>query len=371
MLLVDLLVGAAALALAAATLLPLIETTRWWVRAMEFPRIQIAVCAALLLVGALVWRGGIGWSAAVIATAVLVWQTWKIMPYTPFHAKELRSVPVDSAGDDVRFLAANVLMENDDHQAVRDLIAATDADVVLLMETDKRWTDALAQTLSGYPTVLTRPLDNHYGMVFATRLKVFDATLVELTTAETPSVLAELESPAGQRFRFLGLHPVPPVPGEDVETQNAQMLYAARFAKDSDVPIVAMGDFNTVAWSKLAQRFKTAGGYLDPRIGRGPVPSFDATSWLLRFPLDQIYVAGGVALVDFHRGGRIGSDHFPMVADLRFDAALARRLNREAKPLEPDAESAIAALIESHRDRLEAHRRSERRGPVPGDDETS
>jgi hypothetical protein len=101
------------------------------------------------------------------------------------------------------------------------------------------------------------------------------------------------------------------------------------------------------------------------------VPSFDATSWLLRFPLDQIYVAGGVALVDFHRGGRIGSDHFPMVADLRFDAALARRLNREAKPLEPDAESAIAALIESHRDRLEAHRRSERRGPVPGDDETS
>ena len=165
---IDALFGAVALTLAAVTLLPLIETTRWWVRAMEFPRIQIAVCAVLLLLDALVWRGSIGWTASVVATAVLVWQGWKILPCTPFYAKELRRVPVGSTGEDVRFLAASVSMANDDYQAVRDRIAETDADVVLLTETDKRSADALAQTLSAYPTVLTLALDNHYGMVSAT-----------------------------------------------------------------------------------------------------------------------------------------------------------------------------------------------------------
>ena len=42
----------------------------------------------------------------------------------------------------------------------------------------------------------------------------------------------------------------------DTEERDEQILYAARFARGSDRPLVAMGDFNDAAWSDTAQRFK-------------------------------------------------------------------------------------------------------------------
>ena len=45
--------------------------------------------------------------------------------------------------------------------------------------------------LARYPTVLRQPQDNHYGMVFATRLEVEEARMVELTRDETPTALAD------------------------------------------------------------------------------------------------------------------------------------------------------------------------------------
>ena len=115
-----------------------------------------------------------------------------------------------------------------------------------------------------------------------------------------------------------------------------------------------MGDFNDVAWSDTSQRFKRVGGYLDPRIGRGLYASFKATSWVLRCPIDQIFVTPDVAISALRRGPFVGSDHFPMIATVRFDASAAARLNRPPLPLSgaerEDAEAGVAA----HRERLEA-----------------
>jgi endonuclease/exonuclease/phosphatase (EEP) superfamily protein YafD len=176
--------------------------------------------------------------------------------------------------------------------------------------------------------------------------------MVRLTEDETPTAFAELESPGGTLFRFVGLHPMPPVPGEDTDSRDAQILYAARYARNGNTPVIAMGDFNTVAWSRVARRFKQGGAFLDPRIGRGMVSSFDARYRLLRFPIDQFYLKGAVALVGFFRGDAIGSDHFPMHARVRFDAALARTLNRQIRPLPDDREAEIVARVARHRARL-------------------
>lgn len=324
--------------LLAVTILPITDSKLWWIRAMDFPRLQLIVIAAVIAV--LCWWLT-GW-AQIIALAIVLgcglFQAWYVYPFSPLGRKEIRLAP--DGPDQIKLLASNVLMENEEYQKVRDLIEREDPDILFLMETDQKWLDAMEPALTGYGTVIREPRDNYYGLIFATRLPVTDARVVYIADNETPTLFAEMRGPEGKTFRFVGLHPKPPVPGEDTEERDAQIAYVARFARKSDVPVVIMGDFNDAAWGHLAQRFKSVGQYLDPRLGRGPLPSFDANAWLMRFPIDQLYITEDMALVDYDRGPNIGSDHFPMIARIRVDRELAATLNSKPKPL-PAAEKKL------------------------------
>lgn len=348
------------IAIVIATVLPFSGSHAWWIRALDFPRVQIFIAATVLVVPAFLLAGWERTALLVALAACLGYQAWRIVPYTPLYPKEVRLAQESEPGDDVTFLAANILMQNDRFTDVRELIRATDPDVLLLMETNQRWIDEMGPVLEAYSTVIREPLDNHYGLVFATRLKVVDSRVIQLTAEKTPMVFAEMETQGGNLLHFVGLHPKPPVPGEDTEARDAQIIYAARFARKTDVPLVAMGDFNDAAWSDTAQRFKTVGGYVDPRVGRGLLASFDAKNPLLRVPIDQIYITADLALVSFGRGPYIGSDHFPMIATVRLDRELASRLNREIVPLSDAEEDYIRAQIVRHEERMQSFGRDER-----------
>ncbi|MEZ5779121.1 MAG: endonuclease/exonuclease/phosphatase family protein [Paracoccaceae bacterium] len=339
-------------ALTVATFLPLVPSTAWWIRALDIPRVQVAVAIGLALPFCLVLTDP--WRALAVAALVgsLAFQLWKIFPYTPLAKPEMKLAAPSGDGQDVSFLAANILKENSRYDAVRSLIRSEDPDVLFLMETDARWIAEMEPVLADYPVVVRVPKDNYYGFVFATRLKALRAEAVMLTSSDTPTLFAELDAPNGQRFRFVGLHPRPPVPGEDTDERDAQILYAARFARQSDLPVVVLGDFNVAAWSRAARMFKRVGRYLDPRVGRGLYSSFDATHPILRAPIDQLHVTPDVAIVSFGRGGKIGSDHFPMITRLRFDAELAARLNRSPGVI-PEAEAReIEARVDRYRTTL-------------------
>ena len=182
-------------------------------------------------------------------------------------------------------------------------------------------------------------------MIFATRLTANKAEPVYLVDDATPSVFAELEDAKGRVIRFVGLHPRPPVPGNDTEERDAQILNAARFAHKSNVPLVAMGDFNDAAWSDTAHLFKSVGEYLDPRVGRGFFASFDARSKLLRAPIDHFYLTREVAVLSFERGNFFGSDHFPIIAKICLDRELAHRLNTTPSPISQAMQDRTDELI--------------------------
>jgi endonuclease/exonuclease/phosphatase (EEP) superfamily protein YafD len=340
-----------ALLVVVMTVIPLWHTTLWWVRAMDFPRLQIAAVAGVVLVAALFLLSGPG--GLLVAAVMLVaggYQLWRIFPYTPIARVEVQLA--EETPNAIRIVSSNVLMENRRHDLVLEMIAAFDPDILLLMETDEAWVDALEPALGRYPTVLREPLDNHYGMVFATRLDVRDARIVRLTRDNTPSVFAEIVAPEGTAFRFVGLHPRPPVPGESAKDRDAQILYAARFAAKSGIPVVVTGDFNDVAWSDTSQLFKHVGEYVDPRIGRGFFASFDANSAWLRFPIDQFYATPDVAIISIERLAYVGSDHFPMATVVRLDPGLGARLNTPPPPLSASEREELDKSVARTREEL-------------------
>lgn len=330
------------------TLLPLSGSHAWWIRMWDFPRIQIAIAQAVVLGLAFLLPSPLRWVVIAATLACLVPHLLRIRPYTPFARKEMRLAPSVDDGSEVTLLAANVLMENTRHDLVRKLIEEVDPDVVLLMETDEVWMKGVEDALKGYPTILRDPRDDCYGMLFATRLEVVEAQIVHLTADDTPSVFAQLKTPSGRIFDYVGLHPQPPVPGVDTDERDAQILYAARFARHTDVAMVTMGDFNDAAWSDTARMFKHHGRYLDPRVGRGLYASFHATNPLVRCAIDQLYVTEEVAMVAFKLGPKTGSDHHPVIARVRIDPEQARRLNVAPKALSAEEREEIDARIAAY-----------------------
>lgn len=342
-----------AVAIVTFTVLPLTGSQAWWVQGMDFPRIHY-IAVLVPLIGLLLWLQPVGGViVAGVLALCLVYHGWRVLPYTPLVKREIVFVPDAAVTGRVSAMASNVLMENDRFADLGAVIDRADPDILFLMETDDRWVSAMEPWLSRYPHVLRHPLGNHYGLVLATRLKVRDMRVRYLTRDDTPTAFAELESEGGRTFRFVGMHPRPPTPGVDTVERDAQLAYAARFARDTDMPVVVMGDFNAVAWSDVSQSFKAVGRYLDPRIGRGPIPSFDANHWIMRFPIDQLYVTQDVAVAGFARGAAFGSDHYPMIADLIFDADLAARHNQPMPPTSPMREAEIKKMVERHAEDLD------------------
>lgn len=206
-----------AAALLAVSLLSVIEANEWWIRIWDFPRLQILVAILLVMVAlAFLERRARIWLLVPLAIAA-AWQLYRIYPYTPLAATEVAfsdavSLPEDQCFSIVSF---NVLQSNRDYDRTLAMLGRTDPDILLLLETDAGWKAALEPILSQYPSRLDRPLDNTYGLIFATRLPMADARIEDIAEADTPSVTARLT--AGAPFRLIGLHPRPPHPGQDTE----------------------------------------------------------------------------------------------------------------------------------------------------------
>ena len=321
-------------ALLIVTLVSLVHSNIWWIQALGFPRVATLLLIGFVALAAIAMRGR--WRLALFAMLIVAasLQFWRIYPYTRFAPVEVvkaRSLSGTRDPSCFTVLGLNVFQHNRDYAATRALIDREQPDILLLMETDRRWVDALAPTLSHYPARLLRPIGNTYGLVFATLLPVVSVRTENITDRDTPTVYARLATRGGQPFAYVGLHPRPPVPGQDTTLRDRKIEHAALRLSGGHLPGMAMGDFNDVAWSRTTRLFKQVGGFLDPRIGRGSYPTFPASVAPIGWPLDQLFVSPGFTFRSLRVLENVGSDHRPLAAELCLEATPAVR-GRNAAP---------------------------------------
>lgn len=299
------------------TLLSMVRSNQWWIRVLDFPRLLELLAIGFTALGCLLFLRRWRWPVLAALALAAVWQAWRLWPYMPVAPAETALARHDA---DPRscftVLGLNVLQSNRDYAATIAMIERERPDVLLLMETDVRWATALAPVLSRYPHRLLRPIDNTYGMIFATRLPVKEARMVAIFDRDTPTLYAQLETRAGRAFAYVGLHPRPPRPDQDTAVRDAKIERAALAIAHSPLPAVAMGDFNDVAWSHTTQLFKRVGGFMDPRAGRGSFATFPAGHVALGWPLDQLFVTPEFAVRRLDVLENVGSDHRPLAAAL-------------------------------------------------------
>jgi hypothetical protein len=93
---------------------------------------------------------------------------------------------------------------------------------------------------------------------------------------------------------------------------------------------------NDVAWSHTSELFRRISSLLDPRVGRGLLPTFHADYSLLRWPLDHVFVSAEFKVDDMERLPYMGSDHFPIYIKLSYEPHT--RAAQEENAQEADAE---------------------------------
>jgi endonuclease/exonuclease/phosphatase (EEP) superfamily protein YafD len=81
--------------------------------------------------------------------------------------------------------------------------------------------------------------------------------------------------------------------------------------------VIAAGDFNATAWSPHFQDLVAAGGLRNAIQGHGYVATWPTWFWPALIPIDHVLVKGPLAATPLRRGPGIGSDHYPLIADLR------------------------------------------------------
>jgi len=322
-----------------ATALPLIRRDDWWIRWFDFPRLQLMIIGLILLGLQLLGMARMRRPAMFLFVALLMgvaYQAYWIFPYTRFASRQVKSAAGEKSAAAIRIVTANVPMHNRDIEKYLKVLAEAAPDIVLTTETDRWWAEQLKALDGTYPYQVKCPLDNTYGMILHSRFPLIEPSVRYLVEPGVPSIHSGVRLPGGHLLHFIGLHPRPPGPAENEESteRDAELIIAGKSVKESNTPVLVLGDLNDVAWSHTTTLFQKISGLLDPRVGRGMFNSYHADYPFLRFPLDHLFHSAHFKLIDMRRLAHIGSDHFPIYAALNFhpqeDAA--------RKPPEPKPE---------------------------------
>lgn len=262
----------------------------------------VAVGVCVLAIAA--WRR----ARAVVAVAALtlLLNGWLIGRLAWQHEPRLVPAPGASA---LSVVSLNVQRVNSRKQDVVEYLRSTDADIVFLMEVDGPWVAALEPLEARYPHRIASPRTDNFGLVLLSRVPLQDTRLEYLAGSAAPTVMTIIEH-AGRRLFLVGIHPVPPVGSHAAHLRDTQLTALAAVVRQSETPVLVIGDLNATPWSRAMRLLVSAG--LGFRGNAGPWKPTWRVGSLLAIPIDHALSTAPLVISAHEVGPDVGSDHRPV-----------------------------------------------------------
>ncbi|MCE9632537.1 MAG: endonuclease/exonuclease/phosphatase family protein [Planctomycetia bacterium] len=216
---------------------------------------------------------------------------------------------------DVVVIAMNVRRINDDPTAAIAYLRGRRPDVVAVLEVDEQWAEALDTLGDLFPHRIIRPRPDNFGLAVLARWPLDDQEIVVFSTTGFPSIIATVRGPAGD-FRFIATHPYPPFNAQATVALGEHLAGVADVAAASPLPCIVAGDLNATPWSLPFRTLVARSGLIDTALGRGVQATWNARYPIPRIPIDHILAPRGTRVLRREVGPDIGSDHFPVEAEL-------------------------------------------------------
>ena len=281
---------------------------RWW-----WP-LDLATCFVwwyaaalpLFLSGALLLRR---WLLSLLIAVSLAINAANLAPYIlPMSAAAVEDSPR------LRVMTLNVLTANRAYDKVLRLVEQQDPDVLVLVEVDRRWIDAMAPLRVRYPHHSERTRSDNFGVAIYSRLPSEDVTVRQLNPGATPSAVARVRW-EGLSVTVIGAHPVPPMSAAGAASRNNDLDSIERFAAGTDGGVVVVGDLNITPWSPYFQDLLHGANLRDSAWGRGVRATWGTDRTGLVIPIDHMLHTPDLVVVDRRIGPDVGSDHRAVTVD--------------------------------------------------------
>jgi endonuclease/exonuclease/phosphatase (EEP) superfamily protein YafD len=217
----------------------------------------------------------------------------------------------------VRIFFANVRNLNKEHDALLKEIQEADPDVIVLVEFSWLWHLAYLHSpfFKAYPYGGGMANDRLGKVSVFSRLPL--ASNKEDEIAER--AIQTIEVPVGnETLKIIGLHAPRPM---DVLHYDYEGYWneAARKLLAEKGPLVVVGDFNATQYSRVYRRltaFRFRSAHEDR--GRGFATTWpNGYYWLPPIRIDQVLLSPEVECLDIREGEGRGSDHKPLIVDVR------------------------------------------------------
>ena len=228
-----------------------------------------------------------------------------------------------ASGTSVRLLSYNLLGRNQRHADVTAYLRKQDADIVLLMEVQPHWLEAIDSLRDLYPHQQVIPRRDNFGIALLAKQPWRDVQTVELGTAQVPTIVATLELDS-QPWILVGTHPVPPGSASAAAARNEQLSLVADYVQRQSLPVVVAGDLNVTGFSPHFRDLLRTTNLRDSRQGFGVQASWSPRLPGLAIPLDHVLVPPEFHVARRLVGPHLGSDHRPVIVDLHLANRAAR-----------------------------------------------
>ncbi|SDL66438.1 endonuclease/exonuclease/phosphatase family protein [Chryseobacterium taihuense] len=301
---------------------PRIPSQHWVFRVPDFGKIQVTIITFLVFLMGFVIKSSLlyFWYFQGFLLLLFIYHGLILVKYTPLYRIRKHVSGKNSSGK-IHFISANIYQFNTDYESFIRLINTCKPDMFLTMESNSGWENALQVLEKDYPYHHKVTLENTYGMHFYSKIYIEESKTHFFVADDIPSIEAHLKTDDGYRFVFFEVHPPPPSPTEEETSKerDGDLLCTAKRVIQINKPVIVVGDFNNVAWSKSSILFRKTSELIDPRIGRAFVSTFHAKYKLFRFPIDLMFHSEDIFIEELKTLENFGSDHLPVYCKFFID----------------------------------------------------
>ena len=221
--------------------------------------------------------------------------------------------------DIITIISFNVLTSNQNKESVLKFIESNIKNknkvIVLLMEINKDWSQALIALSDNLKNNLVLPREDNSGIGIWSNIPDLKISSEEylFENSSMPFLKGSFRFKS-KNYNFFDIHPLPPSSNFGLKQRNSMLLNIKSRIESINSRTFIMGDFNTTPWSSIfRQNFSS--------FNRFPQGLLSANTWspfrnrIIGIPIDYILTTDNFRLLDnSFIGEGFGSDHRPLVA---------------------------------------------------------
>lgn len=237
--------------------------------------------------------------------------------YKYYDLESVQVIRTSQASQSIKIASINLDMSNTQYAKVLKFIHDYNADILLLTELTPAWLAQLNMLQAKYPHFYHIPEKGGFGIAMYSRFPMLNSQTVVLDNliSPAPSILSEIDV-NGKKITVHGVHLFAPMTNRYFHARNRQLEKLAELTNNTESPLIIFGDMNITSWSSFYKNFIKETSLQQSTTGQGLQPTWPSYLFPFYIQLDHILLSKEFAVVSSSSKSYIGSDHYPLVAEI-------------------------------------------------------